>query len=327
MKLGRVNLVDIRSIWPHEANDFTPWLAAEDNIRVLADIIGLGSVSIEATEREVGRFSADIVARDEGNALVLIENQLEATDHRHLGQLLTYQAGLEGAATIIWIATRFLEEHRAAVDWLNENTGEDYDFFGVEVSVVRIGESQPAPVFTMVAKPNDWSRDVRSVTRQATEVATTDRQKVLLAYWAAFSNFLRTASPHFRPPKPGRDHWKTFGIGRSGFNLNYTALVQAKRVGVELYISRSSAKSDFETLTSQRDTLEALFGEPLIWEELPGKKGARISIQPLSADPADELNWQEQFEWAHVKLSKFREVFAGAIQALSGTGLSGNNPN
>lgn len=167
-----------------------------------------------------------------------------------------------------------------------------------------------------MAKPNGWSRDVRSITRQATQVAATDRQKLLLAYWAAFADFLRTATPHFKPPKPGRDHWKTFGIGKSGFNLNFTALAQAKRIGVELYISRASAKEDFQFLEAQREKLEAAFGEVLIWENLPGKKGARISVQALASDPADELDWSNQFFWAHSKLSKFREVFAKPIRGI-----------
>ena len=321
MKLATLLPVEIRSIWAHEASDFTPWLARKENIQLLGETLNIGALEVEATERDVGRFSADIVAKDENGWLVLIENQLEQTDHRHLGQLLTYLAGLEGEATVVWIATHFLEEHTAAIDWLNENTNESYDFFGVEIAVVRIGDSEPAPVFNVTAKPNGWSRDVRSVTRQASEGPVTDRQKLLLVYWAAFADFLQGVSPHFKAPKPGRDHWKSFGIGKSGFNINYNALAQFKRLGVELYISRPTAKADFKALYSQRDQLEEAFGEELVWEELPGKKGSRISVSALQADPADEPDWPRQFAWAHGKLSKFRQVFSAPIQALNNAEL------
>jgi len=321
MKLGRLTQVDIRSIWQHEASDFTPWLAREGNIASLGEALRLGALQVEATERDVGRFSADIVARDESGELVLIENQLEQTDHRHLGQVLTYLAGLEEDATVVWIATRFLEEHRAAIDWLNENTNERFDFFGVELAVVRIGESEPAPVFNVAAKPNDWSRGVRSVARQVSEGAATDRQKLLVAYWTSFAGFLTAATPTFRAPRPNHDHWKSFGVGKSGFSINITVLAQQKRVGAEIYISRASAKADFQALFGQRAELEQRFGEALQWEELPGRKGSRIAVPSLQADPADEADWPRQHTWAHSKLAKFREVFARPIQLISDEGV------
>ncbi|HEX6859463.1 MAG TPA: DUF4268 domain-containing protein [Caulobacteraceae bacterium] len=316
IKLGRLAPVDLRSVWQHEAIDFTPWLAGEDNIAILGETLRLGVLQVEATEREVGRFSADIVARDEAGELVLIENQLEQTDHRHLGQVLTYLAGLEEDATVVWIASRFLEEHRAAIDWLNENTNERFNFFGLELSVVRIGASDPAPMFSVVAKPNDWSRGVRSVARQVSESAVTDRQKLLLAYWTSFADFLGSATPPFRAPKPNHDHWKSFGVGKSGFSINITALVQHKRIGAEIYMSRSSAKADFARLYALRDALEANFGEPLHWEELPGRKGSRVFVQPLQADPADSADWARQHVWAHDKLARFRRAFTDPIRAL-----------
>jgi hypothetical protein len=143
--------VDVRSIWEIEDRDFTPWLASPENIGLLAAELALGEVEVEATEHDVGRFSADIVARDQNGSIILIENQLESTNHKHLGQLLTYLAGLEGDARVIWIATEFLEEHRAAIDWLNANTNEHFDFFGVQTEVVKIGNSDPAPRFNVVA--------------------------------------------------------------------------------------------------------------------------------------------------------------------------------
>jgi hypothetical protein len=322
MKLGRLTRIEVRSIWPHEASDFTPWLALRDNIAMLADALRIGELQVEATEREVGRFSADIVARSDSAELVLIENQLEQTDHRHLGQVLTYLAGLEEDATVVWIATRFLEEHRAAIDWLNENTNERFSFFGVELDVVRIGDSDPAPVFHLAAKPNDWSRGVRSVARQVSEGAITERQQLLLRYWTAFADTLSRASPPVRAPKPNHDHWKTFGVGRSGFSINITSLVQNKRIGAEIYISRPTAKADFQALFAQRHELEKRVGEPLKWEELPERKGSRILVEPLQADPANEADWPRQHAWAHEKLVHFREAFTRPIQTLADTSVA-----
>ena len=157
--LGRLTSVDLREIWTSESGDFTPWLASEENLTVLGDTLDL-ELELEAQEKAVGPFRADILCRDMGsNALVLIENQLERTDHGHLGQLLTYASGLE-AATIVWIAGRFNEEHRATLDWLNAITEERFRFFGLEVELWRIGSSLAAPKFNIVSKPNDWSRSV-----------------------------------------------------------------------------------------------------------------------------------------------------------------------
>lgn len=321
MNLGRLQPVEVRAVWHHEAADFTPWLAQAENIALLAEALHLGEVEIEATEREVGRFSADIIARDEAGALVLIENQLEQTDHRHLGQVLTYLAGLEGDATVVWIATRFLEEHRAAIDWLNSNTNERFDFFGVELQVLRIGSSEPAPLFNVVAKPNDWSRGVRSVARQVSESTASDRQRTLLAYWTAFGTYLNERSSPFRIRKPNSDHWRSFPVGKSGFSINVTALVQQHRIGAEIYISRETAKADFAALRQDRADIEAEFGEQLRWDELPDRKGSRIAVQPLEADPNDEANWPAQHAWALDKIERFHAAFAKRIKNLSDFGV------
>jgi hypothetical protein len=316
MILGRLTPVDIRLVWLHEANDFTPWLAREDNIDMLGDALQLGPLEVEATERDVGRFSADIVARDDTGRLILIENQLEQTDHRHLGQVLTYLAGLEEHATVIWLATRFLEEHRAAIDWLNENTNEHFEFFGVELGVVRIGDSDPAPVFNVVAKPNDWSREVRSIARQVSDGVMSDRQQLLLRYWAAFGELLAREDKAFRRRKPNRDHWMNFALGRTGFHIAVTSLVKEKRVGVELYLSRTSAKADFARLATEQSQINAEFEEELVWDDLPGRKGSRISVVSLPADPNDENDWLRQQEWARLRVSKFKQIFTGRIASL-----------
>ena len=173
--LGRLEpVVDLRSIWATEDQDFTPWLAQSENLIILSDTLGM-EVATEGTEQGVGPFRADILCRNtQDDSLVLIENQLERTDHNHLGQLLTYAAGLQ-TVTIIWVAAIFTDEHRAAVDWLNEITDERFRFFGLEIELWRIGDSVAAPKFNVVAKPNEWTRFVGKATRPLRFADLTER--------------------------------------------------------------------------------------------------------------------------------------------------------
>ena len=163
--LGRLEQVDLGTAWIDEAQDFTPWLAMEPNLAILGKTIGI-DLELVGQEHNVGLFRADIFCKNTAdNSWVLIENQLRRTDHGHLGQLLTYAAGLQ-AVTIIWVAARFTEEHRAALDWLNGITREEFRFFGVEIELWQIGSSPPAPKFNVVAKPNDWTQSVGQAARQ-----------------------------------------------------------------------------------------------------------------------------------------------------------------
>src|SRR5690349_7935524 len=184
--LGRLSRVDLRNIWLSEATDFTPWLAREENLSVLAETLGL-DLELEAQERSVGPFRADILCKDIGsNAWVLIENQLERTNHGHLGQLLTYASGLD-AVTIVWIAAQFTEEHRSTLDWLNKITDDSFRFFGLEVELWRIGDSPAAPKFNIVSKPNDWSHSVAQAARAIDETELSETRILQRNYWAALN--------------------------------------------------------------------------------------------------------------------------------------------
>ena len=189
-KLERLIKVPLREFWSGEASDFTPWLADEENISLLGETIRV-ELEVEAQERNVGPFRADILCKDTAtDDWVLIENQLERTDHTHLGQLLTYAAGLE-AVTVVWIAERFTDEHRAALDWLNEITAEGFSFFGLEIELWRIGDSPMAPKFNVVSHPNDWTKTVSRISR-AEELTPTDQ--LYLEYWTGhYESFLEAA--------------------------------------------------------------------------------------------------------------------------------------
>lgn len=186
-ELGRLEAVDIRDVWSDEAQNFTPWLAEEDNLALLSKTLGM-ELELEAQEKPVGPFRADILCKDTAdNSWVLIENQLDGTDHKHVGQLITYSAGLQ-AVTIIWIARDFADEHRAALDWLNEITTDDFRFFGLEIELWKIGDSHMAPKFNIVSKPNDWSRSVRQATRGGD---LSESGMLYRNYWSELKDYLK----------------------------------------------------------------------------------------------------------------------------------------
>ncbi|HZP79742.1 MAG TPA: DUF4268 domain-containing protein [Pseudolabrys sp.] len=316
--LSRLVAVPVRDVWTHEASEFTPWLAQRENVALLAETLRLGELEVEATERSVGRFSADIVARDEGGALVLIENQLEPTDHRHLGQVLTYLAGLEGDATVVWIATRFLEEHRAAIDWLNANTNDHFDFFGIEVELFRIGSSPPAPRFNIVAKPNDWSREVRSTTRTLGEAPSNELQRLYLDYWNSFRSFCTVEAPTFRLSAAWARQWWPTRIGRTGFNINGVIGREQRQIRVELYIQlRGQApKIAFRALQAEKESIERELGYPLSWEELPTRQATRIAIYKDNVDVTERTSWLGQHRWMLDRMLDFRRVFSQRVRGL-----------
>jgi hypothetical protein len=318
LTLGRLLQVDPRTVWRHEAADFTPWLAQAESMKLLAETLRLGELTLQATEKDVGDFSADIVALEEGGAHVLIENQLEATDHRHLGQVLTYLAGLEGDATIIWIATRFREEHRAAIDWLNANTNERFDFFGVEIEVLKIGSSAAAPRFNIVAKPNDWSRAVGVASRRLSEGAVSEGQAFNQEYWMGLKDSFAAAGERGHFPKPWQAHWLPFKIGRSGFGLHPVLLKGERRIRFELYMHQKGMppKLAFRQLEAQRDAIQRELGTTLDWQELPDSMASRIAVYLTETDLTNREDWPRQHAWIRNQLHLFRRTFTPRVQAL-----------
>jgi len=305
---------NLREVWEREATDFTPWLARPENLELLAEALYLEQLTLEATEHDVGRFSADIVARD-ADGLVLIENQIEATDHRHLGQILTYLAGLEEAATVVWIAQRFLEEHRAAIDWLNANTVDRYSFFGIEIEVFQINDSALAPHFNVVAKPNDWSRGVGSRIKSIESATPNPLRQMYLEYWSGLHDYLVQNEKMIRPPKPLPQQWLTFGVGRAGFYLNAVFQREQRRIRVELIINGAD-KAAFRALEVSQDDIARDFGFSLAWDEMPGRKSSRIALYRDDVDMADRNTWADQFRWYAEQVKNFRRVFTSRIRAL-----------
>lgn len=230
-QLGRLTRVDLRNVWVTEAADFTPWLARPENLAILSETLGL-TLELEAQEKTVGPFRADILCKDIGtDHWVLIENQLERTDHTHLGQLLTNASGLE-AVTIIWIAERFTEEHRATLDWLNRITDNSFRFFGLEVELWRIGDSPAAPKFNIVSKPNDWSHSVAQAARAIDESELSETRVTQREYWAALNDVLDTISgPVSGNRKAQPQSWMAYPVGGSEFKLGQSRSAQKIKSG------------------------------------------------------------------------------------------------
>jgi len=313
--LGRLERVDLRNIWLSEATDFTPWLAREDNLAILAETLGL-ELEFEAQEKAVGPFRADILCKDIGtNAWVLIENQLERTDHTHLGQLLTYASGLE-AVTIVWIAARFTEEHRSTLDWLNKITDDTFRFFGLEVELWRIGDSPAAPKFNVVSKPNNWSKSVTQAARAIDESELSQTRVTQLAYWEALHRVLNAKGGAISGNRKAQPQsWMAYSIGRSSFGINGATARPKRQIRAELYMSGPHAKPFFYLLREQREAIEAEAGHAFVWDELPEGRDTRVYVA-LSADPDDQNDWQRQHEWMADRLNEMHSVFASRVRNL-----------
>lgn len=307
INLGTLKKVEIREIWEHEATEFTPWLAKQENIDMLGSAIGLDLI-VEAEEKDVGPFRADILCKDVAtNNLVLIENQLERTDHKHLGQLLTYATGLN-AVSIIWIAAEFNEEHRATLDWLNKITGQEYNFFGVQIELYKIGNSQIAPDFTVVSKPNNWSRIVSSNTSKMDYEDLGPTKIKQLHFWTRLCEDIKEKkdSP-LRVRKPRPQHWHNFAIGASQVNLASTFNTKEEMITAEVYIINN--KEIFKELEKNKESIEKEFGEELEWQLLPDRAASRIKIIKTNCDLENEDNWEEYVNWLIGKLEKLYYVF------------------
>ncbi|MCF6233182.1 MAG: DUF4268 domain-containing protein [Rhodobacteraceae bacterium] len=317
--LGRLEKIDLRKEWPSEAQDFTPWLAQEENLALLSETLSL-DLELEAVEQNVGPFRADILCKDTlSDRWVLVENQLERTDHTHLGQLITYAAGLN-AVTIVWISARIMDEHRAAMDWLNEITDTEVRFFGLEVELWRIGQSLSAPKFNVISKPNDWSRNTARAKKAITEGNLTPTRLKQRAYWTVVQSLVAEHDGPLNPVSPAPQSWLAHGIGKTGVGLGMVINTQAKWARVEIYLGGKWAKSDFVELWTNKAKLETAFGEDLDWQKLPEKTDSRICLTLHNVDPLDESDWPRQHKWLVDRATQLHKVFRPYVTRLQRQG-------
>ena len=308
-ELGTLDHLEPRTLWTHEAHDFTPWLA--QNLVLLAEALGL-DLELVQTEAGVGPFHAGITVRDTGrDRQVIIENQLDPTDHGHLGQLITYAAGLD-AAVIVWISPEIREEHRQAIDWLNRHTSEKIEFFAISLEVVRIGESKPAVVFRLAASPNAWSKTI--ISTQAPQV--TSRESAYQEFFQSVMDELREKHQFTNAKKAQPQSWYAFTSGAvSGITYN-AAFSSRDRLRAEVYIDvwdMALNKAIYDTLLAQKKDIELQTGE-LAWERLDQRRACRISLVRTNAS-IDEINQQGETmqTWLVEALLKLKKCFGSRL--------------
>jgi hypothetical protein len=317
--LGTFERVPLREAWPTEDGNFTPWLALAENISLLGDALKL-NLEVDAVEHAVGPFRADILARtvdeDDPDHRVIIENQFGRTDHGHLGQILTYLAGVEGVKTLVWIAERIQSDHRAAVDWLNANTTEHFSFFAIEIELWRIGNSSPAPRFNVIASPNDWVRNTRSETRVVIGPELAERRRIRLAYWTSFSDFLRARHSSFVPRPASRHMLYRFPIDHTDFQVISMIVIRSQRAIVGLSTPRDPNKRAFQALLSQKAAIEDQLREPLKWEARPSNKRSLISVSRGGLNLADQAEYQDLHTWMFDRMERVKSVFSPLIHSF-----------
>ncbi len=302
MKLGKLKEVDIRTVWAHEQYDFSKWLASEENIRELGDVLNLSLTEIE-TEKFVGSYRCDIVCKDElTGKSVLIENQLEPTNHDHLGKIITYASGLD-ASVVVWVVSSAREEHSSAIEWLNKHTTSDVDFFLLEVHAYTIGDSAPAPMFKVIEQPNDFAKSVKSLANSGN---LNESQMKRLEFWNMLNDTLEQKGKPFNKHKASTDHWYTVAVGSSQCYISIDLVNKEHKIRVGFWITDN--KDMYDMLYSHKDEIEADFGEKLDWYRLEGKKASAFSSDIPGLDFNNQDNYPELIESAIDKTVRLRDV-------------------
>ncbi len=310
-QLGKLEPEDLRSIWPDEATDFTTWLAEEQSLGLLGEQLGM-ELELVGTEIEVGRYAADIVCLDTADGShVLIENQLETTNHSHLGQILTYAAGFERSNTLVWIARKFTDEHRAAVDMLNRISSTEFRFFAIEIELWRIGNSNPAPRFNIVGEPNDWTKgDAQQ------RVELTPAKRFQLEFWHGLIDYVNMQGANVRLQKPRAQHWMNLSIGRTGFNLAVIVLTTDNELRVEFVITHKEfSKRYFALLEVNKAAIDSEIGDRTTWENRDVNITCKIFVKK-STDLNDDADRDNQYAWIVEHLNIFKNVFERRIREL-----------
>lgn len=310
---GKLKRVPLRELWIHEAEDFTKWLSKEENLALLSEEIGIDIKHIESESR-VGSFKVDIFAEEENTGRrIIIENQLEQTDHDHLGKLMTYASGLD-AEIIVWVSKDIREEHRQALDWLNEHSDESINIFGVKIEAWKIDDSKPAPKFEITSRPNYWTKAAKTTASQKGMGQAATYQ---LDFW---NNFKQHAEAHttgfsFRQPRP--QHWYDIAIGSSLGHISFTLNTRTNELTAKIYIWRS--KELFDYLHEKKDVVEKAADEELYWDRkaedvLASEIGIKKTFESIGQEDADQT---AVFEWMCDQAGRLRNAFAARMKDFS----------
>lgn len=307
--IGRLKEVDVRELWKHEQYDFSNWLSKEENIEYLNEILGLTLVDINK-EVFVGPYRCDIVAKDETSGIkVVIENQLESTNHDHLGKIITYASGLN-ANVVVWIVKEAKEEHRSAIEWLNNNTATGIDFFLIEIHAYKIGSSDPAPKFEVVEKPNDFIKQGKGSSSRDKDLNRSQSERLI--FWELFNQVVINRGKPFNLRKATTDHWYDVAMGTSDAHVAIDLISKNNYIVVEVYIHDS--KELFDQLYQNKDEIESALGFEMIWDRLDGKKASRIKYRIHGLDFDDHSNYDELMNHTIDIAVKMRDVFSSYMR-------------
>lgn len=302
-KLGRLEEVDIRKLWNHEQYDFSNWLAEEENLELLNDAIGLTLSEVEK-EVYVGSYRCDLVGKDETTGdRVIIENQLETSNHDHLGKIITYASGLD-ANVVVWIVKEAREEHRSAIEWLNNNTATTINFFLIEIHAYKIGDSLYAPKFEVVEKPNGFIKNAKT---QSGSGEYNKSQSARLEFWNRFNEIIVERGKPINVRKATTDHWYDVAIGVTGVHISLTLVNKDSCIGVELYIQDD--KELFDRLFESKGEIEGKLGLELDWQRLDDKKASRILYRIPGLNFDDHSNYDALMNEMIDKAVAFSKVF------------------
>lgn len=298
-KLGVLKKEEIRKVWKVEP-DFSAWLALPENMELLAKAVGI-DILAEETESTVGKYSADIYAKEDGtDRRIIIENQYGSCNHDHLGKLITYAAGKE-AKVLIWIVEKADDEHRAAVQWMNEHTDADIGIFLVQIEVLSIENSVPAPMFTVLERPNDWTKQIK-------QVSVTKTNQLQMEFWNGFVDYAMKKPEYsrlFNRLKGQAQNWLSLPLGSSEYQISLTIKTSGK-IGAEVYIHKR--KDIFNGLEAQKTQIEKELGFKMDWQPLPGRMASRIEIVK-DGDFTQKDKWESYFDWLADKAVNLKKVF------------------
>ena len=309
IKLGKLHEVDIRKVWPHEQYDFSKWLAAEENIQELGNVLNLSLTDIE-TERLVGSYRCDILCRDEiTGKVVLIENQLEQTNHDHLGKILTYASGLD-ASVVVWVVAAARDEHASAIEWLNKHTDDSISFFLIEIHAYKIGDSEPAPQFKIIEQPNDFAKIVKRISQ---DKGMNESQGCRLEFWTQFNDILEQRGKPFNKRKATTDHWYSVAVGSSECQISIDLVNKEHKIRVGLWIADN--KERFDYMKQHKTEIEAAMGMALSWERLDNKKSSLICTYIKGLDFKNQENYPELMNKSIDLVVKMRDVLKEYVLA------------
>jgi hypothetical protein len=312
MDFGKISAVSIREVWPNEASDFTPWLAA--NLDVLSEKLGMELVH-QATEAPAGDFAADIIAEDiSTNRKIVIENQYGSTDHRHLGQLITYSSAL-GASAVVWIAETIRPEHKAALDFLNLNLKATLQLYALEAAVIKIDDSKPAYTFNIVCMPTE--SDIAEI---GGGQALSETKLKYKTFFQGLLDDLRDKYQFTKARAAQPQSWYSFRSENSKLFTYMASFAQGARVRVEVYIDTGNKiwnKALFDVLNSQKAEIEQAYGHPLSWERLDAKRACRVAVYRDGSIDLDTEQLEEIRNWIETELRRIKQVFPAFVASAA----------